>query len=51
VEEMDRRGVQYRLIWNLAGDPEVCVNSYDMDGNDEIGCLLAEEVRELFAHC
>ena len=49
VEEMDRRGVQYRLIWNLAGDPEVCVDSYDMDGNDEIGCLLAEEVQELFA--
>jgi hypothetical protein len=51
VEEMDRRGVQYRLIWNLAGDPEVCVDSCDMDGNDEIGCLLAEEVQELFEHC
>ena len=51
VGEMDRRGVQYRLIWNLAGDPKVCVNSRDMDGNDEIGCLLAEEVRELFEHC
>lgn len=51
VEEMDRRGVQYRLIWNLAGDSEVCVNSCDMDGNDEIGCLLAEGVQELFEHC
>jgi len=51
VGEMDRRGVQYRLIWNLAGDPEVCVNSRDMDGNEEIGCLLAEEVQELFEHC
>ena len=51
VGEMDRRGVQYRLIWNLAGDPEVCVDSYDMDDNTEIGCLLAEEVQELFQHC
>ncbi|MGB4707550.1 MAG: hypothetical protein WBH28_03755 [Fuerstiella sp.] len=51
VGEMDRRGVQYRLIWNLAGDPKVCVNSRDMDGNDEIGCLLAEEVQELCEHC
>ena len=51
VGEMDRRGVQFRLIWNLAGDPEVCVDSRDMDGNDEIGCLLAEEVQELFEHC
>ena len=51
VGEMDRRGVQFRLIWNLAGDPEVCVDSRDMDGNDEIGGLLAEEVQELFEHC
>ena len=51
VGEMDRRSVQYRLIWNLAGDPEVCVFSRDMDGNDEIGGLLAEEVQELFEHC
>jgi hypothetical protein len=51
VEEMDRRGVQYRLIWNLSGDSEVCVNSREMDGNAEIGHLLAEEVQELFEHC
>jgi hypothetical protein len=51
VEEMDRRGIQYRLIWNVAGDPEVYVDSCDMDGNDEIGCLLAEEVQEMFQHC
>lgn len=51
VEEMDRRGVQYRLIWNVAGDPEVCVNSCDMDGNEEVGCLLAAEVQDLFEHC
>jgi hypothetical protein len=51
VEEMDRRDVQYRLIWNLSGDSEVCVNSREMDGNKEIGCLLAEEVQELFEHC
>ena len=51
VEEMDRRGVQYRLIWNLSGDSEVCVNSCDMDGNTEIGFLLAEEVQEMFQHC
>ena len=49
VGEMDRRGVQYRLIWNVAGDPEVCVDSCDMDDNTEIGFLLAEEVQELFA--
>jgi hypothetical protein len=51
AEKMDRRGARYRLIWNLAGDPDVCVNSRDMEGNDEIGCLLAEEVQELFEHC
>ena len=51
VGEMDRRGVQYRLIWNLSGDSEVCVNSCDMYGYDEIGHLLAEEVQELFEHC
>jgi hypothetical protein len=51
VGEMDRRGVQYRLIWNLSGDSEVCVDSCDMDDNNEIGCLLAEEVQEMFQHC
>ena len=51
VGEMDRRGVQYRLIWNLAGDSEVYVDSYDMDDNNEIGCLLATEVQEMFEHC
>jgi hypothetical protein len=51
VREMDRRGVQYRLIWNLSGDSEVCVDSCDMEGNEEIGYLLAEEVQELFEHC
>ena len=51
VGEMDRRGVRYWRIWNLAGDPKVCVESCDMEGYDEIGHLLASEVREMFAHC
>lgn len=50
VGEMDRRGLQYQLIWNIAGAPEVCVDSSEMEDYEDIGELLAEEVQELFRH-
>jgi hypothetical protein len=52
VAEMDRRGAEFGLIWNLAGDPEVRFDSSEgMEGEEEIGRLLADEVRDLSQYC
>jgi hypothetical protein len=49
VAEMNRRGVDYALIWSLAGDGKVHADGTEkmLDGH-EIGWLLVDEVQDLF---
>jgi len=49
VAEMNRREVEYCLIWSISGDSNVHADgSKEMLHGGEVGWLLADEVKELF---